>query len=96
MSARTQTTVRSVKRNMSEYVNKQWMLEEYKMQKSKGVIAPLDMIENAPTIKIVRCLECIHAEADLYGNWSCIRGGVAIRTRAWGFCDGGEKDEQVN
>ena len=76
---------------MSEYVNKQWMLEEYKMQKAKGVIAPLDIIENAPKIPIVRCMDCTHVEMDIYGNLSCIRSGIAIRTRAWGFCDGGEK-----
>lgn len=86
-------TVKNVRKNMSEYCNKQWMIEEYKLQKRNGTIAPLNMIESAPTIKIVRCCDCIYAEEDLNHNWACTESGIAIRTRAWGFCDKGEKDE---
>ena len=74
---------------MNRYIDAEWLLGVAEL--SKGVI-DVDDLYNAPSIDIVRCVECKYYNNDYTGEW-CGRFRYPHGCRPDGFCSYGQRKE---
>ena len=84
---------------MSRYIDAEWLKAFFEADKGKDRMTPIDsllaLINDAPTIDIVRCGECKHWRA--YETWSVCELWTgdpyeAADTNADDFCSDGERE----
>ena len=83
---------------MSRYIDDKW-LEDNAKEYSLGYYEedewaiPLSLLEEAPSIDIVRCKECKHGEyREDFDDYLCDQLGLGLVNDADFFCSYGEKE----
>lgn len=61
-----------------EYISKEYLLDTIAaMIVYRNTVTDVyEMVEDAPTIDIVKCDSCVYSERDLDGTWECTKDSI--------------------
>lgn len=76
---------------MVEYINKAELIKEVERKLKLTSATTTKVIDSLPTIDIVHCSECRHAEELMTGKWCCDISSLCQRGTF--FCADGERGD---